>query len=125
MKRIVFITNLNVLGGTENNLISMVSHPLFNNTFQSYLFSGTLPHDAIISRVENSNAMIMQYKNVYGFRIPRIMRGVYFKRQLKKISPDVVVFWNHVSRFRQLEICRELQISNHKLQINKEKSTHN
>jgi len=89
----------------------MVSHPLFNNTFQSYLFSGTEPHDAIISRVENSNAMIMQYKNVYGFRIPRIMRGVYFKRQLKKISPDVVVFWNHVSRFRQLEICRELQIS--------------
>ena len=110
MKRLVFITNLNVLGGTENNLISIVSHHLFKNTFQSYLFSGTLPHDAIISRVENSNAMIMLYNNVFGFRIPRIMRGVYFKRQIKNISPDVVVFWNHVSRFRQLEICRELQI---------------
>ena len=110
LKKIVFITNLDVLGGAENNLISMVVHPEFNKAFQSIIFSGTRPHKAIRARIEQSNVKIVQHNKFYGLRVPRFLRDRYFKRQVRSQHPDVVVFWNHVARSRQLDICKELGI---------------
>jgi len=110
LKKIVFITNLDVLGGTENNLISIVVHREFNNTFQSIIFSGTRPHKAIRARIEQSNAKIVQHNKFHGLRVPKLLRDPYFKKQVRNLHLDVVVFWNHVARFRQLDICKELGI---------------
>ncbi len=110
LRRVVFITNLDVLGGTENNLVSLVAHPEFNKDFEIFIFSGTPPHKTIISRLSYSNVKIIQYNSFCGIRIPRVCRGINFKRQIKGLNPNVIIFWNHLAKFSQLEICKELQI---------------
>ena len=110
MNRIVFVTNLNVLGGTENNLVSVVTHPVFNSTFISSVFSGTPPHPAIAARLDECNVRIVQHNRLAKIRVPRTFRGRLFDRQLKKVDPDVVVFWNHVARPGQLSACRSRSI---------------
>jgi len=109
-KKIIFMTNLNVLGGTENNLASIVVHPEFTRSFSPLIFSGTRPHPAIVTRLNNTSARIIEHYNLFGIRSPRVLRDALFRRQLKKIKPDIVVFWNHVAKSRQLPICKELSI---------------
>lgn len=109
-KKIIFLTNLNVLGGTENNLVSIVSHPLFMQCFSPFIFSGTKPHPVIISRLSSTNTKVIQHNSIGGLRSPRILRDTIFKRQLQKINPEIVVFWNHVAKSRQLHICKKLKI---------------
>lgn len=110
LNRIIFITNLNVLGGTENNLVSVVTHPVFNSTFISSVFSGTPPHPAIAARLAEFNVRIVQHNRLAKIRMPRTFRGHLFDRQLNKVDPDVVVFWNHVARPGQLTVCRRSSI---------------
>ncbi len=109
-KKIIFITNLDVLGGTENNLVSIVSHPLFMHSFSPCIFSGTRPHPAIMSRLAKTNTRVVQHNTLLGIRIPGSFRNRMFRRHLQKNKPDVVVFWNHVAKSRQLHICKELHL---------------
>ena len=109
-KKIIFLTNLNILGGTENNLVSIVTHPEFMNAFHSWIFSGTRPHPVIMSRLKKTDTKVIQHNTLMGIRTPRILRDRLFKRHLRKIRPDIVVFWNHVAKSRQLSICKELSI---------------
>ena len=109
-KKIIFLTNLNILGGTENNLVSIVTHPEFINAFHPWIFSGTRPHPVIMSRLKKTGTKVIQHNTLMGIRTPRILRDRLFKRHLRKIRPDIVVFWNHVAKSRQLPICKELSI---------------
>lgn len=111
IKKIAFITNLDVLGGTENNLASIVTHPAFEDLFQSIIFSGTPPHMSIKARIEQASSRIIQYKKFYGLRVPRIVRDRYFKRLIETMNPDVIIFWNHVAKSNQLTICKSLGIN--------------
>ncbi len=108
-KKIVFITNLDVLGGSENNLASIVTNSTFNNSCHCIIFSGTPPHRAIKTRLEESNTMIIQYKQLFGFRLPWIVRGRYFKKQIESLTPDTVIFWNHIPKYGQLNACNALK----------------
>jgi glycosyltransferase involved in cell wall biosynthesis len=110
LKRIVFITNLNVLGGTENNLVSIVSHPAFKSEFQSNIFSGRPTHTTIAARLSKADIRVIQHNKFMKIRVPPIFRDLVFQKHMEAVKPDIVVFWNHVARSRQLFICRTHQI---------------
>lgn len=110
MKKIVFITNLDVLGGTENNLVSIVTHPEFRSDFNCHIFSGTRPHPYFADRLAKAGVPTTQHNICLGTRAPGIMRNFIFNKYIKAVAPDIVVFWNHVAKSRQLEICKRLQI---------------
>lgn len=106
MKKIVFITNLNVLGGTENNLVSIVTHPEFRSVFNCHIFSGTRPHPYFADRLTKAGVSITRHNTCLGVRAPGVTRNLIFSNHIKTVAPDFVVFWNHVAKSRQLEICK-------------------
>ena len=107
MKKIVLITNLNVLGGTENNLVSIVSHPAFKSEFEAYIFSGKTPHTTISAKLSRAGIRVIQHNKYACIKMPRFLRDHLFDMQIKAVAPDIIVFWNHVAKLKQLPICKD------------------